>query len=296
MNGILLALGVAFLKAAWDFWWKFFTSHTSQSIDEYSLWLGIRIFSVIALFPFIIFGDFFIIQDSILLIISTWILNAIATITLLKALKLGELSIVWPLSSVTIPLLMLSWFFISWELPNLAWWIWVWIIFFGSYFLGITQWDTHLLSPIKSLWNNIWARYMLISAVIMSISWPLDKLWILQYGAIHWMFLTNIVVVISIAAYMICTQKKIHLENFYKPRQAIKSCIVSSLWGAWALLQMFALQYTLVIYVLTIKRASGIFSVLLGALFFKEKNIAWKLFASILMIMWVLLISIFGNI
>gem|GEM_PF-4520492 len=43
---------------------------------------------------------------------------------------------------------------------------------------------------------------------------------------------------------------------------------------------MFALKYTLVVYVISIKRASGMFSVILGYLFFKEKNILQKLIAA----------------
>jgi len=42
---------------------------------------------------------------------------------------------------------------------------------------------------------------------------------------------------------------------------------------------MIALKLTLVIYVISIKRASGVFSVILGSIFFKEKNIYSKLIA-----------------
>lgn len=71
---------------------------------------------------------------------------------------------------------------------------------------------------------------------------------------------------------------------------------LSVLWGAWAFIQMLALKYTLVIYVIALKRASWMFSVVLWYLFFHEKNIFLKLFAASIMFAWVLIISIFGNI
>jgi len=47
---------------------------------------------------------------------------------------------------------------------------------------------------------------------------------------------------------------------------------------------MLALKYTLVIYVIALKRASGMFSVFLGWIFYKEKNILEKFTAAAIML------------
>jgi drug/metabolite transporter (DMT)-like permease len=296
MLGISLALLVSLLKALGDFWGKFFTSQRkSDTVNEYSLGLGIRVISTLILLPYILwtgFPSFSLAQ--VPLIIFTALGNAVATITLLKALKYGELSIVSPLNALSIPFLIFTSFIIAGELPNIYGFLGVIIVFIGTYLLGIGESWGKILSPLHSILSDRGSRWMILTAILMAITGPLDKLWVLKFGTLEWMFLTNIFVVIFIATYMKLSGKAFHGRKIKKPKHMFKAFIITLLWGTGAALQMLALKYTLVVYVLALKRASGIFSVLLGYFFFQEKNIRVKLFATGVMIVGIALITIFG--
>ena len=56
--------------------------------------------------------------------------------------------------------------------------------------------------------------------------------------------------------------------------------------------QLAALQFTLVAYVISIKRTSAILCVIFGALIFKEKGIKERLTGSVIMVLGVLLITL----
>ena len=63
--------------------------------------------------------------------------------------------------------------------------------------------------------------------------------------------------------------------------------------GAAALaFNMIAITYMLVVYVISIKRLSTVFSVLWGKLFFKEQNIRERLVGTLIMVAGVLLIAL----
>ncbi len=96
--------------------------------------------------------------------------------------------------------------------------------------------------------------------------------------------------------YMYMTKKEISLKLYTQVNYLKKVGILSIVMGGWLLLQMLALKLTLVIYVISLKRTSGMISVLFGWLIFKERDIAKKFFASALMFLGVLVIIFYGNI
>lgn len=298
MFWILLAICVSFLKALWELIGKKSTDERSKdSIDEYALVFWARAVSTVLLLPLVFFIDLPEFSWSfigILIISIVW--NAITNVTSLKAVKYGELSIVWPLTALTLPFLLFSAYAIAWETTNFYGYIWVLLVFFGTYFLGIENWKKWFLSPIQSIYNSAGARYMVITALIWSITSPLDKLWVLGSWVITWMFLTNLWVSMLLWFYIIFFRKKTDLSSLKTSKGIKKVAAVSCVGATLVFMQMLALKYTLVIYVIAIKRASGIFSILLGYIFYKEKNIRWKLFAVAIMLAWVTLISILGNI
>jgi len=298
MIGIILALVVALFKSLWELAGKVFTNTKStSSIDEYALSLGTRLISCIALFPIAVFVGIPTVSESMwsLLFISS-ILWAIATVTALKALKYGELSLVSPLSALTIPFLLITSYFITKESPNIYGYIWVSIIFIGTYFLQLHETKSGLLWPIRAIYHSTWAKYMLITALLWSITSPIDKLWVLEIWALWWMFYHNLGVTIILGLYMILRKKQFSLKKMSSKNAIKKISIISVLGWAMIFLQMLALSYTLVVYVIALKRASWMFSVFLWYIFFQEKHILQKLLAAGIMLVWVWIISILWNI
>jgi len=298
MIWIILALGVALFKALWELAGKIFTdTKKDNAIDEYSLVFWARFFSFIILLPITFFIDIPDISLSFFVILSiSSLLWAIANITAIKAVKYGELSIVWPLTALTIPFLIFTTYIINNETLNLYGYIWVLAIFIGTYFLWVSKMQKWFFAPIVSIYENTGAKYMVFTTILWSITAPLDKLWIENTGVLWWMFLTNLCITFFIASYMICIKKNFSLEKITNKKSIKKSLSITVLGWVWIFLQMLAYTYTLVIYVIAIKRASWIFSVLFWYIFYKEKNITIKLIAAAIMLAWVAIISIFGNI
>lgn len=297
MLGIGLSLIVSILKALWELAGKFLTNDTRKnSIDEYSLAFGGRLMGAILILPVIFFIPLrAITTDTFILLLSSTLLNAVATVTALKAVKYWDLSVVGPLSAFTIPFLIFSGYIIGWELPNYIWIIWVLLIFLWTYFLWISETKKWFLSPIQAIYKNHGSRYMLITAAIWSLTAPIDKLGILHYGVFLWMLYLNISIALFMTIYSLIYKRK-SFKNIYSIPAFKKISLMTLLWGGTLLLQMFAMKLTLAVYVISIKRASWIFSVLLGAFFYKEKNIAWKLFATSVMLIGVLVIIFWANI
>ena len=299
MIGILLALCVAFLRSLSELAAKVFTDvKKTGSLDEYSLTLWARILSVIILLPLFFFIELPTFSYSFILVITlASIINAIANITAIKAVKHGDLSLVSPLTAMSIPFLLISGYLILWEQANLAGILWVAVIFFGTYFLNISELKNwNILSPLTAIYHNIWARYMFFTAILWSISSPLDKLWVLEVWVLSWMLYTNILVSIFLFLYIIVFKRDIKLSHICKKKHIKKISAITILWGITIFLQMLALAYTLVVYVIALKRASGMFSVVLWAIFYKEKNILVKFISAMIIFAWVLIITILWNI
>lgn len=127
------------------------------------------------------------------------------------------------------------------------------------------------------------ARAMMLTTLIQSITAPLDKIGIGAFGIVPWIFLTSALSVPLMLGYMFFTKKNISLKLYTQVNYLKKVGILSILMGGGLLLQMLALKLTLVIYVISLKRTSGMISVLFGWLIFKERDIAKKFFASALM-------------
>lgn len=299
MIGIILALWVAFLKSLWELAGKSYTDEKKQDpLDEYSLVFWARIFSLVLLIPLVFYVSFQVpdVSTFTILAISAG-LNSITNITAIKAVKHSDLSIVWPLWALTIPFLLVTSFFITGEVPNIYGTLWVLIMFVGTYFL----WLHHIkqggiLEPLRAVYNDTWARYMLITAFLWGITSPLDKLGIQSLWVINRLLYVNLSVSILIALYMIWVKKSFPVKKLFQKKYAKKMFSISLIGGVGGLIQMMALKYTLVIYVIALKRASGMFSVILGWIFFKEKNIAQKFLAAAIIFLWVLFMILGWNI
>lgn len=297
MLWIILAISTAFLKALGEAFWKKNLSPKESSLDEYSLALWVRGMTVIPFLLLCLLAWFqYNLQWSFIFLALAILWNTITTITMLKAVKYSDISIVWPLWTLTLPFLFITGYIVTSELPNMYWALWVICIFIWSYFLWIEKWNTSFLAPIRKLYHDTWSRYMLITTLIWSITAPIDKLWVQNLWIIHWLFYVNLWVTILLFSYMYLSNKSLNLQNIFSAQNTRKIGQVTLVLWAGNIIQLLALKYTLVIYVISIKRASWIFSVILWALIFKEKNIVSKLIAASIMILWVGIITLFGNI
>ncbi len=299
MLGIFFALCVSLLKSLSELSGKIFTQTTQKksSLDEYSLAFGIRLYFAILQLPLLFFIEIPQLSLSVwgaLIVVS--LINALTTVSVLKSVKYGDLSLVSPLSSFTLPFLLCTGYIFLWEVPNVYGFIGVLIIFMGTYLLQVQDIWKGLFAPIRTLIQNPGARYMLLTSLLWSISAPLDKLGIIEIGIIPWIMISNILICIILATVLLFLGKQ---KSFFVSieKQHIKKITLYAL-VTWLglVFQFLALKYLLAAYVIAIKRASGMFSVVLWKLVFHEKYIFQRLLAAGIIFLWVVCIILAWNI
>lgn len=219
--------------------------------------------------------------------LGTVVLNVIAIYFFMKALNLSELSLVVPLLTFTPLFLIFTSDIILGEFPS-SLGIWgIVAIVCGAYVLNLKG-TKKLWDPFKSLLNDRGAQLMLAVAFIYSISSNFDKMAIQNSNPITFLVISRSLIAF-IFLFFIKYKSKV---GFGSIRSNFKILIPIGVLSAAALLtQMIALNLALVPYIISLKRTSAFFSVILGFIAFKERNVKPKLIGSALMILGVLLIS-----
>ena len=128
---------------------------------------------------------------------------------------------------------------------------------------------------------------MLLVALIWSITSVFDKVGVVNSSEFFWPVAVFVFIVIFITPLMLL---KAHQHLSHINLHLNKLLPLGLIWGAMLVFQMIAVKLTLVAYVISIKRISAIFSVLGGALFFKEKGLKARLAGAILMVVGVVCI------
>jgi len=218
---------------------------------------------------------------------ATGTINVAASILYMKAISKGDISVVVPMLSFTPLFLLITSPFLVGEFPRLWGIIGMILIVVGSYLLNVDLKSQNLFAPLKALFQNKGTRYMLIVAVIWAVSANFDKLSI-QYSSVYQHILfVNIFVFIGITI-VVSSMKKLKISEIQKDR---KNLLIMSLFTTTTyIFQMTALSLTLVAYVISLKRVSGLISVFLGHFILGEPNLRERLFGAFLMFLGVVFI------
>lgn len=212
-------------------------------------------------------------EDFMWSVIASSILNILAAYLSFKALKLTDLSLAMPMISFT-PLFMIGTsFLILNELPSQAGIIGIIIIVAGSYVLNTTN-STKLLDPLKEMFQNRGVMLMLTVGFIYSFTANFDKVVVLNSDAY---FSGASVIGIMGLFFLALTIKKQHLKNY---KAYILPAVALSLSGIFV---NTAFQMEIAPYVISIKRLSILFGVLIGGLLFKEDHLPRRLTGAAIM-------------
>ncbi len=214
-------------------------------------------------------------------------INVAASILYMKAISKGDISVVVPMLSFTPLFLLITSPFLVGEFPKLWGIIGMSLIVVGSYLLNVNIKSKNLFAPLKSLLQNKGTRYMLIVAVLWAISANFDKLSI-QYSSVYQHILfVNIFVFLGITI-VVSSMKRLNLSEIKKDK---KNLLIMSLFTTTTyIFQMTALSLTLVAYVISLKRVSGLISVFLGHFILGEPNLRERLLGAFLMFLGVVFI------
>ncbi len=217
-------------------------------------------------------------------------INLVAWPMFVRSVQISDVSLVMPLVAFT-PVFILV---VEWVLRGVAPQGWglagILIIVVGAYVLNVDPKESGPLGPLRSLFSDRGARMMLVVAALWSISATVEKIAVVSSSPSF--YLTVLSVGFTLAFVPVLWRTVEH------PLKAIRVDLLvlvgaGLLTALMLVIQMSAIEATpLVNYVIAIKRAGMLVSVLLGWLLFKEQNIGFRVIGAVLMVAGVALIRI----
>ncbi|MCP4149725.1 MAG: EamA family transporter, partial [bacterium] len=250
------------------------------------------------LLPLLFFaGDLHLGSRFWLALIAGGSLNIATTIMYMKALKSSALSVTVPMVTFTPVFLFIISPILLGEFPPLSGISGIILVVLGAYFLNIKEKSSGLAAPFKALLREKGPRLMLGVAFIWSITSNLDKIGIQNSSVAHWAIAVHIfTIIVMVPVVWFASRYREDMAGASFMRDIVKSAKILGPLGFVNALkyicQLAALQFTLVAYVISIKRTSAVISVIFGFLIFKEDGIKERLLGAVIMIAGVLLITL----
>lgn len=261
-----------------------------SDLDNYS---KIALLNIAAL-PFLALGFLFfdIPKVSIMFYVVTLTNIAIfflAQILMVKSLKISNLSIsILMLSFTPVFLLLTSYLMLS-EFPTLVGLFGILFVVLGSYLLNIGEMKEGYFGPFKSIFKNKGVFYMIIVAFLYSLCANLGKIGVSISNPAYYMFVFYLLYSSLLLAVFF---KKIK-SNFAPLRKNISLFILGGFTTAVSEIVIgLAYKLSIVPYIISLKRTSILFSVLIGVFLLKEKGFKAAVIGSTIMLIGVLLISL----
>lgn len=280
---VLYALGVALITSIS----AIVAKRVMRDINEY-LYLFVLGFLTIPFLFLIVFYFFQIPQfsDKFILIIGVnIILGAIAAVLAYKAIRISDVSLVAPIAAFNPVFTTIISYFILHELIGLTGLVGIILVCIGAYILQIQQIKTGLLAPVKTLFTHRGVQMSLIAYFIWSITPILEKSAIFETSP-------NVPPFVSLAGSIGTTLifgalsiKSINKNSILKIKASISLILfVALLWSLASAAAMVSFSLTNLGFAVALFKLSIVFTVILGWLFFKEKNIKDRLVGSLVML------------
>lgn len=217
----------------------------------------------------------------------TSILNVIGIVLLMKALSIGELSLTLPFLSFTPIFLILTSNLMLGESTGLMGIAGIVLIVAGTYVLEMRK-EKGIAGPFRAFLKNRGGQLVLLVALIYAITSNLDKAAVQNSNP----FARNIIVLAIMALILFPLAWFKSKQKLAAMRSKFWILLLAGLFVALTLLvQMNAFTLNIVPYIVSLKRTSALFSVILGFITFKERNVKPKLLGAALMVSGVLLIA-----
>ncbi len=213
-------------------------------------------------------------------------LQLVALLYMLRALR-ESLSGATPILLLAPVFTPISGYFLigSGEIPSLVGWVGIVVIIIGAYLINVKEAQNGFFAPIRALFHDRASRFMLVTAMLWSVTSTLDKIGTVHTTPLTWVFYMYASMIVLMVAVMLLVPNLLRRYGNFAPAEMyenLKSAKVLTILVLAGLLelamesmQMFAL--TLVAsaaYVIAIKRSAVLLDVVIGALIFKEDR--WK--------------------
>lgn len=266
MLGFLLAFGTAISEALKDITSKFNLHH----IDEYTAAFSLHLVQSILLVPIVLYVGLEEMSARFLwALLASSILQLTVILLYFKAIKRSELSVTVPLITLTPLFMLLTSPIMIGEFPSLLGIVGIFFIVAGTYVSNLSEERENFFAPFVSLVKNQGSRYMLLVAFLWSITANIDKIGVEETSPVFWAFTKDFLILFYLIPILAVKSRK-PLRQINKRKVGL--LMVGFFKTASVLTQMFAIQFILVAYVISIKRASSIFIILFAFFYLNEKK------------------------
>jgi len=216
------------------------------------------------------------------------VLNMVAVTLQVKALSVSPLSVTVPFLSLTPLFMLVTSVVMLGETPDMKGLAGIVLIAMGGYTIHLEKARGGFLAPLKAIGKEKGSAIMLLVAFIWSWAATLDKLAVLRSSpAFYTAFFAIAFGVLYLPLLMVGLRRR-PLERGQVPRLFL----LGAFSAAMILSQMSAIELTIASYVIAIKRAGAVLAVLLGYVYYKERNLLPRLAGAALMTAGVVLISL----
>ncbi len=210
-----------------------------------------------------------------------------ASLLYMKALKIGEISIVAPLTSFAPIFMVLTSIVILGEPPSKLSLFGILLVSLGSYILGIKNLQKGLLKPLTEVLLSKPGIYTICAAFIFSIDTSIAKV-SLRYTDIYsfsfWYTLLFAIIFIILSKIL---NRPISPKSIAMRKGSI---MIGILFGLGTISFMKAIETANISYVSAIGKVNMVISVIYGRIFFKERNFKNKLIGTIIILAGVILV------
>jgi len=254
----------------------------------------LALFNMVLALPFFLFADFsgLTLRPLLYMLLSS-IMAAVAFLLIIKAIRHMEVSSVSPLVILGPGLTAVLAFVFLGEKLSVFEISGIFLLLIGAYILE-TKDRKHLLEPFKIIKESKYIHFILIGILLYSITSLFDRIVLAHYNLTPETYIAVIHIFLAINFFIM-------LAFFHDGIKGIKHgiknawlpiLIISVLAVSYRFFQANAVKLARVGLVVSVKKLSVLFTVILGGEIFHEKNIVKKTIASVIMILGIILIAI----
>jgi drug/metabolite transporter (DMT)-like permease len=207
--------------------------------------------------------------------------NLVAMPLFFRALHEGELSVVLPLNMLTPLFALLTEYLFLGDVPSPLAFAGIALIVMGAYLLHAGSIRQGVLTPFKLLLKDKGARLMMGATAIWSISAVADRGAVLASSAAFYTIVFAPIFTLVFLPWLLWRRRAELRRSLARPLSLVPVGVFGAL---MAICQMSALKLALATMVISVKRLAGLFGVLLGGIFFKEKGVGVRLVAAGIMV------------
>ncbi|MDY7000385.1 MAG: EamA family transporter [Thermodesulfobacteriota bacterium] len=287
MHWVYLVLFTALLQALKDV----FIKRTVRRVHYIIVCWSYCVFALVFLAPAVAYVGIPEIKSGFwVALVMSGTFNTIAFLLYFKALQSSDLSLTIPMLTFTPLFMLITSPIIVGEFPSRMGLLGILLIVTGSYVLNVRRMQRGFFSPFKALFHHKGPKLMFLVALIWSLTANYDKIGLQNSSPVFWLFAAFLFIALALTPIVFIA---VRVEFGQAVANAGNIACIGFLEAVSLIFQMVALTMTLVPYVVSIKRTSVIFGVILGSLIFKEKGFKERLVGAALMVCGVFCIALF---